>query len=131
MSLTQKNTKLKYKLIAVDFDDTLCHETYPDCGKPDYRAFNTMIKFRKAGGKLILWTCRYGENLKNAIKFCHDLGLDFDAVNENEKEQEQVWAKVSGGKSLSPKVFAELYIDDRTVGGLDWDKISKDIFINS
>ncbi len=35
------------------------------------------------GNKLILWTCRIGEALSNAVAWCQEHRLEFDAVNDN------------------------------------------------
>lgn len=44
----------------------------------------TYLKDRQANGdKLILWTCRVDDMLKNAIDWSVEQGLIFDAVNEN------------------------------------------------
>ena len=42
---------------------------------------------RAEGHKLILWTCRCGEYLEQAIKWCEEQGLIFDAINENLPER--------------------------------------------
>ena len=70
-------------IIAVDFDGTLCQDKYPKIGKPR----KSLIKFIKlhklSGDKLILWTCRSNERLKEAIEWCKEQGIEFDAINEN------------------------------------------------
>lgn len=69
-----------------------------------------MIKWLKQkkeeGVKLILWTCRVGDLLEQAITYCNAYGLEFDAINENIPEM------VDRYGSDSRKVFAHLYIDD-------------------
>ena len=62
------------------------------------------------GDRLILWTCRSGEQLEEALFFCMARGLVFDAVNENLPET----IEQCGGDSR--KIFADLYIDDRCAG---------------
>ena len=67
---------------------------------------------------LILWTVRRGELLQEAIDWCKERGLEFYAVNKNYPE-EQVDSENCYGK-----INAELFIDDRNLGGLpDWGKI--------
>ena len=72
-----------YTIYAVDFDGTLCESVWPGIGEPNFALINHLIKRRQQGNKVILWTCRCGERLQEAIDWCADLGLGFDAVNEN------------------------------------------------
>jgi hypothetical protein len=67
---------------------------------------------RSQGHKLILWTNR-GDNeqyksLTEAIEWCKEKGLEFDAVNQNLPDQK----KLSG---YSPKIMADYYIDDKAL----------------
>lgn len=109
--------------IAVDFDGTLCEMDFPNIGKQtkDQKLLmETLIQKRKNGDKLILWTNR-GDNeehpaLTEAIKWCKERGLEFDAINENLPGQK----KISGP---SPKVMADLYIDDLAINVKDWKQI--------
>lgn len=99
----------KYTIYAVDFDGTLCESIYPGIGEPNYALINHLIKRRKQGNKIILWTCRCGERLQEAVEWCADFGLGFDAVNENLPEM-VIWY----GNECR-KVFADIYIDDKMV----------------
>lgn len=71
------------KIIAVDFDGVLCEDQWPQIG-PEKKDNIELAKYRKqAGAALILWTCRCGEQLDEAVAWCRERGLEFDAVNEN------------------------------------------------
>ena len=74
------------RVIAVDFDGTLCKDCYPGIGIPNMRLIKSLINNRKQGDKLILWTCREGDRLEEAVNWCRGFGLEFDAVNENVQE---------------------------------------------
>ena len=50
----------KKQIIAVDFDGTLCFSTWPDTGEPNQPLIDYLKIHKKAGDKLILWTCRSG-----------------------------------------------------------------------
>ena len=78
-------------IIAVDFDGTLCRECYPEVGVPNMKLINFLINRRVLGDKLILWTCREDKMLADAIKWCRQLGLEFDAVNDNLPETIALW----------------------------------------
>jgi trehalose-6-phosphatase len=98
-------------IIGVDFDGTLCEHKYPDIGKPYIEIIDTLVHFRKYGGKLILWTCRNGKDLEDAINWCQQFGLFFDAINEDTKEVKET----DFGKEKSVKVCADFYFDDRNL----------------
>ncbi len=59
---------MKNVIIAVDFDGTLCHGNWPDIGEPNIRLINKLLKLQRKGYKIILWTCREGEPLHQAIE---------------------------------------------------------------
>ena len=69
--------------IAIDFDGCLCASTYPDIGAPHWDVIEEARRRQRAGAGLILWTCREGELLQNALRACESWGLKFDAVNES------------------------------------------------
>lgn len=106
-------------LIAVDFDGTIVEHKYPEIGKERPFAIDVLKQLAEDGNKLVLWTSREGETLQEAIDFCHRRGLDFYAVN-SELPDSALFAKAPACR----KVRADLYIDDRNVGGLpDWGEI--------
>lgn len=100
---------MKAKIIAVDFDGTMCENKWPEIGEANTKLINYLKERKEAGDKLILWTCRIGETLKNAVDWSEKQGIIFDAVNENLPEVLE-WM---GGDSR--KIFADEYIDDRNV----------------
>lgn len=55
------------KIFAVDFDGTLCLGEWPKLGAPNIPLIKTLINKQRCGDKLILWTCRTGEALENAV----------------------------------------------------------------
>ena len=93
------------KTIAVDFDGTLCErEKFPTIGKPKTGLIQWLKQQHYKGKKIILWTCREGETLREALKLSKVQGLEFDSVNEN--------LPANGIKTR--KVIADIYIDDRS-----------------
>lgn len=93
-------------IIAVDFDGTLVENQFPEIGEIKPEVWNAVRMARDKGTKLILWTSRTGKVLEQAIQFCTEHGLIFDAVNDNIPE-----VKALGWDAR--KVFATYYIDDR------------------
>ena len=112
-------------VIAVDFDGTIVEHRYPAIGKEKEGAIDTLKRLAKEGNKLILWTVREGALLDEAVAFCRSRGLEFYAVNSNLPQNELF---LSSTKSVSGKVSADVYIDDRNLGGIpDWDTIYQQI----
>lgn len=99
-------------IIAVDFDGTIVEHRYPEIGKELPFAIETLLRLRKDGHQLILWTVREGKLLDEAVKFCRDRGLEFYSVNSNYTEEDK------DHKSFSRKLKADIFIDDRNLGGL-------------
>ena len=99
------------KIIAVDFDGTIVEDKYPQIGKPKLFAFETLKKLQNEGYRLILWTYRSGEKLSEAVEFCRANGIEFYAVNSSFEGEEY------DPKQQSRKINADLFIDDRNLGG--------------
>ena len=70
------------RIIAVDFDGTLCADEYPGIGAPNLPLIAYLKRLKAEGCQLILWTCRCGELLEEAVAWCTGCQLYFDAVNE-------------------------------------------------
>lgn len=82
------------KVYAVDFDGTLnTAKTYPELGAPRLELFQFLKDRQQKGDKIILWTCREGDRLKSAIKYCKNYGLEFDAINDNIRENIERWGE--------------------------------------
>lgn len=105
--------------IAVDFDGTIVEHRYPDIGKEIPFAIETLKQLQRDRHRLILWTVREGRLLDEAIAFCRERGLEFYAVNRDYPEEE-----AGRNNNYSRKLKADLFIDDRNLGGLpDWGTI--------
>ena len=98
-----------YQIIAVDFDGTLCYSEWPALGEPNKSLINYLKLLKSEGNKLILWTCRANEALSNAIVWCQEQGLEFDAINDNLPEIVEYYG------NNSRKITCDWYIDDRAL----------------
>jgi hypothetical protein len=106
-------------IIAVDFDGTIVEHRYPAIGNEQPFAIETLKKLTEEGHRLILWTVREGRLLDEAVMFCRERGLEFYAVNRDYPEEEK-----NRNNHFSRKLKADLWIDDRNLGGLpDWGTI--------
>jgi len=102
-------------IIAVDFDGTIVTHEYPRIGREIPFAIDTLKRLQKDfQAILVLWTVREGKELTEAVEYCRERGLEFYAANANYPEESE--------KDNQPrKLKADLFIDDRNLGGLpDW-----------
>jgi hypothetical protein len=105
--------------IAVDFDGTIVEHRYPQIGEEIPFAIETLKMLIKDRHRLILWSVREGELLDEAVEWCRQRGVEFYAVNRDYPEEEK-----EKNNHFSRKLKADLFIDDRNVGGLpDWGEI--------
>ena len=101
--------------IAVDFDGTIVEHRYPRIGEEIPFAVETLKLLQQEKHRLILWSVREGELLDEAIEWCRARGLEFYAANKDYPEEER------DHQGFSRKLKADLFIDDRNVGGIpDW-----------
>lgn len=105
-------------IIAVDFDGTIVEHRYPEIGREIPFAIDTLKMLQREGHRLILWSVREDQLLEDAVEFCRQRGLEFYAVNTNYPEEK------TGHAHFSRKLKADVFIDDRNLGGLfDWGSI--------
>lgn len=94
----------KRMIVAVDFGGTLCLD-----GMPNTPLFARLKQMQRSGDIIILWSCRHGKRLNEAVAFCMQNGLKVNFVNENAPSA----IRMLGGDSR--KIYADLYIDDKAV----------------
>ena len=107
------SSEKSYQIIAVDFDGTLCIDSYPNIGFPNLPLIFLLKQMKAQDKKIILWTCRCGRYLAEAVNWCENFGLEFDAVNDNVEEIIEKYG------SNSRKIYADVYIDDKSC--FPWD----------
>ena len=97
-------------ILAVDFDGTLSLDAeWPELGRPNIGMFELLKKKKEEGAYLILWTCRNGKDLEEAVEYCRKHGIEFDAVNESLPWLIQ---KYDGD---TRKIYADYYLDDKAI----------------
>ena len=104
-------------LIAVDFDGTVVKDGSPGVGHPMPRAAEVLRELVAAGHRIILWTCR--ENcvsrnyLSEAVEWFVEREILLFGINATPAQADpRKWGTVR-----LRKVYADLYIDDRNLGG--------------
>lgn len=114
-------------IYAIDFDGTLVNSQYPYIGTE--RKLESLYQkgyfipatefckeLQRDGHKLILWTCREGIPLKEALRWCLYRGLIFDAVNDDLPQVKQCFSEELDSWKLqgrARKIHADVYIDDK------------------
>lgn len=109
-------------IIAIDFDGTVTTKDSEARNVFEFRsnALKVIKQLKLDGHELILHTCRTKKSFKEAIQVLNENNVYFDKYNENLDYINKKWG------SDSRKVYADLYIDDRGIGGLpSWNEIYK------
>ena len=89
-------------IIAVDFDGTLCLD-----GKPNITLIRSLMQRQKMRDEIVLWTCREGKTLMEAVSFLRKYGFVPNSVNCNTRTAIQKMGHDSR------KVYADVYLDDK------------------
>lgn len=97
---------IKGATIVIDFDGTMVTHAYPEIGM-DAGAIPVLKELQANGAHLILTTMRHGKLLDDAVKWFTERKIKLYAINENPAQAS--W-------TTSPKVYADLYIDDCNLG---------------
>ena len=93
-------------VIAIDFDGTCVTHDYPYMGS-DIGAVPVLKELADAGYRLVLHTMRSGKLEKEAVQWFKKNDIPLFGINSNPEQKS--W-------TASPKVYADLYIDDGALG---------------
>ncbi len=96
----------RQNVIAIDFDGTVVTHEYPSIGR-DAGAVPVLKELVERGYRLLLLTMRDGKLLEDAKRWFADREIPLWAINTNPEQHS--WTG-------SPKVHANLYIDDSNLG---------------
>jgi len=106
-------------IIAVDFDGTIVEHKFPEVGEEIPSAIRVLKKLQQEGNIIIIWTCRCYPYLTPAIEWMDERGFRPDYINSN--------AHGTPGFA-TPKIYADIYIDDRNLGGFPgWDIVDQEL----
>lgn len=99
-------------IIAVDFDGTIARTSFPviEGEMPGVR--EALAELMRCGHYIIVWTCRQGRDLIDAVNWMVENRIPFDRINDECPRQIEIY----GGRDFG-KVYADVYIDDHNIGG--------------
>ena len=97
------------EIYAFDFDGTIVTNEFPQIGKPIANTIELIKKVKNGGHYIILNTMREGDLLLDAVKFCQNQEITFDAVNDNLPHMKEFY------KNNPRKIFANYYVDDHNL----------------
>ncbi len=111
-------------IIAIDFDGTIVEHKFPEIGPLKPNVKEVIHRLWDEGHKIIIWTCRTSQNtfpgkqstIFDVRNFLDSEDIPHHTINHNIPENPF---------QPSPKVYADVYIDDRQLGGIpdDWEEI--------
>jgi len=99
-------------ILAVDFDLTICDSNYPKLGDEIQNAGYYIRKLVKEGYGIIINTCREGFPLTDGVIWLHRNGIPYHYINCNFPHIIMEYG------ADCRKISADLYIDDKQLGGL-------------
>ena len=86
----------------------ICYINSPyKIGKENEGCVDILKELVREGHKLILYTMRSGKTLKQAVDWFKERGIPLWGINENPTQS--AW-------TASPKIYANMYIDDAACG---------------
>lgn len=91
-------------IIAVDFDGTLKLNN----NTANLALIQRLKQHQSKGSIIILWTCRQGKRLNEALLFLQQNGFRPNLVNQNAPQS------IMALGYYSRKILADIYIDDKS-----------------
>lgn len=100
-------------VIAVDFDHTIACSSWPELGHPKEGCAEVLNRLHEEGHHIIIWTCREGDDVCCKIpKWLAQHNIPWHQINEHHPVIRDFY------QNDTRKVMADIYIDDRNLGGL-------------
>jgi hydroxymethylpyrimidine pyrophosphatase-like HAD family hydrolase len=104
-------------IFAIDLDGTIWKEEYPGIGEIFDEAVKTIKEIKLLGHTIILWSCREGKLLQEALEVINKYNIPYDFVNENIPERIKFY------NSDCRKIGADFIVDDRNIGKWTWNDV--------
>lgn len=98
-------------IIAIDFDGVIVRDAYPAIGRPLIDMQDVMRLLFQHGHILIINTCRTGKHAEEAKYTLDKMNVSYHLFNQNHPE------RITEYDLESRKISADLYLDDKNLGG--------------
>jgi hydroxymethylpyrimidine pyrophosphatase-like HAD family hydrolase len=114
--LIKEENKNRPKIIAIDFDDTIANDSFPDISKATLKenADKIINRLYDEGYYIIIWTCRFSDkHINDMINFLKGFKIKYNNINKNYE-----------GLTFTPypKIYYDVLIDDRSfIKDIKWD----------
>lgn len=108
--------EMNKKVVAVDFDGTITkNNKFPENIGEVREGCKEAIEYIRKNNKVVVWTCRCGKYLDEAIEFLKANEIEVDGVN------------IDIYPATDRKIMADIYIDDKNIfcKEIDWVEILK------
>lgn len=104
---------------GIDADGTIWYNKYPEIGELKPNAKEIINKLYSEGHDIIINTCRAGIHEANCYYALEKFGIKYHYINSNLPKDIEFF------KQDCRKISADLYIDDKQLGGIpnDWNEI--------
>lgn len=110
------NDDQRRPVIAVDFDGVIVQNAFPEIGKINNMVIICLEYLHDAGWYIILWTCRGGSDLRDAVLFMYERHIPFDTVNNHAPwHQPEDYGHLPGEYGPCVKITADIYLDDKAI----------------
>lgn len=104
------------KVVAVDFDGTITKDNkFPENIGVVRDGCKEAIEYIRQNNKVVVWTCRCGKYLDEAVEFLKANEIEVDGINTD------IYP------ATDRKIMADVYIDDKNIfcNEIDWYKIKR------
>ena len=121
--------KSTHRYIAIDWDGTIAEDnTYPNVSHAKPEALKCIKRMIADGYKLCIWTCRGGNHIEQIESLLSDNGIERKHYYINEHFE----YFLDSFPEQSPKIYADVYIDDRNfrTTKIDWTDVEIAFFGN-
>ena len=114
-------------IIAIDFDGVIVKNKFPSINF--VRCTDVIVQIMRLHDmdhEFILWTCREGHHLHDALDWLDGENLLhlFESVNQEPirmmLETRKFWEKKYRNAYVSRKINADYYVDDKAPGSVEW-----------
>ena len=104
------------KVVAVDFDGTITKDNkFPENIGVVRDGCKEAIEYIRQNNKVVVWTCRCGKYLDEAVEFLKANEIEVDGINTD------IYP------ATDRKIMADVYIDDKNIfcNEIDWYEIKR------